>query len=180
MIIPSGLTDSDISELSGCRHLGRFPVCIWINGENESILLRSGPHLSSRSNSPADQKFFVAIRQKTPDVFVFHENPNVPDSHTFGFPHNSLGISTLDIEDSYLKLVGLCQKFQLTEQSDWLSELEKTKWISNISQLLNISSRISQIMRSGVSVLLEEDVIGNDGKNKQKIYHLNGRDKTFC
>eukprot|EP01119_Soliformovum_irregulare_P018406 TRINITY_DN5632_c0_g1_i1.p1 TRINITY_DN5632_c0_g1~~TRINITY_DN5632_c0_g1_i1.p1 ORF type:complete len:988 (-),score=239.78 TRINITY_DN5632_c0_g1_i1:39-2960(-) len=171
-VVPSSVTDDDLVAISKFRSKGRMPAVVWMHPHNSATLTRCAQPRSgiTRSRCPQDEKLVSAILQANPngqEVYVVDSRPvansiantfmgrGIENTDTYkGTRFKFLGIGNIHvIRESFKKLNVLC-RFNKDDNQRWLSSLENSHWLENLSGLLDGVSLIVDTMdKHGCSVI---------------------------
>ncbi|KAF0692063.1 Aste57867_16807 [Aphanomyces stellatus] len=167
-VVPRGLTDEDLVELSEYRSQRRVPAVVWRHPHTRASLCRCAQPLSGLSGfaSDADKKivrllttgatfhFFDARSQMAAAGNVAHGKGT---EDVRNYPNTELRhcdiVNIHGVRSSYVALAAVCQPNANGTPVD-AEALQRSLWLQHISSIMFTASAISQLLCAGESVMV--------------------------
>ncbi|XP_048828822.1 LOW QUALITY PROTEIN: myotubularin-related protein 10-like [Brienomyrus brachyistius] len=146
-VVPASLADQDLKQLS-CSFVGqRLPLWCW-NHLNGSALVRTAGIRDVAEQRKLEQRVCNAVTKSHPkrsSAHKVHLDRSLP--------------SIRDVRASFVRLRQLCAIGPYQESEDkWLSSVESTGWLDNISAFLQQSVEVVYMLEGRhMSVILQEE-----------------------
>uniref|UniRef100_K3X8T7 Myotubularin phosphatase domain-containing protein n=1 Tax=Globisporangium ultimum (strain ATCC 200006 / CBS 805.95 / DAOM BR144) TaxID=431595 RepID=K3X8T7_GLOUD len=172
IVVPTAISDVVLRDATAFRSIGRIPSLSWLNKANGATLTRSSqPKVGmSKATSPADESLVAAIAGSSLLRDFLHiidcrpmTNALANRAKGYGVEstvnYKNCSISFMNIpnihsmRDSMKRFRTLCQS-TTCDNLQWLGNVEDTKWLVYVRQLLKSSLHVVTLLRQGESVLL--------------------------
>lgn len=183
-VVPASVTNDELTEVANFHRGGCFPAVCWRHQESGAMLLRSSAAFYRRglrdSRCQADEKYLVAVSScseaSTNKLVVFTEQGRQSgggllnssqtqmtgqltpeEGETFFYPHTKFiygeGLPDFKaVKQSAYKLQAVLSN--RNDDSKWLSSLDDTDWLIQVSELLQTATQISVAMECDKSSVL--------------------------
>lgn len=190
-VVPKSITSEELIDVANFHRAGCFPAVCWRHVDNGAVLLRSATTCLRRglrdSRCQADEKYLIAVcscnQAPTNKLVVFTEQVRQSgggllnssqtqmtgqltpeEGETFFYPNTKFiygdGLPDFKaVKQSSIKLQAVLSS--KSDDSKWLSALDDTDWLSQISELLQTATQISVAMendRSSVLISYEDGI----------------------
>lgn len=182
--VPASVTSEELIDVANFHRGSCFPAVCWRHKDSGAVLLRSSATCYRRglrdSRCPADEKFLIAVSScseaSTNKLVVFTEQVRQSgggllnssqtqmtgqltpeEGETFFYPNTKFiyGDGLPDyraVKQSAFKLQAVLSS--KNDDNKWLSSLDDTDWLSQISELLQTATQISVAMENDKSSVL--------------------------
>ncbi|KAK2567544.1 Myotubularin-related protein 2 [Acropora cervicornis] len=187
-VVPRSITSEELIDVANFHRAECFPAVCWRHVDNGAVLLRSATSCFRRglrdSRCQADEKYLIAVcscnQAPTNKLVVFTEQVRQfgggllnssqtqmtgqltpEEGETFFYPNTKFiygdGLPDFKaVKQSSIKLQAVLSS--KSDDSKWLSALDDTDWLSQISELLQTATQISVAMENDrSSVLIQKE-----------------------
>ncbi|XP_011312781.1 myotubularin-related protein 10-B [Fopius arisanus] len=147
IIVPVSVTDSQLTVAAAHFQDGRPPVWSWSNSRGAALVKMS--------------ELMPTITERTQEnIMLENIRKSHPQKLAMAVLELNKDITVKSIASSFTKLVGLCSPENIrqfwTQDNNFYSLLENSKWLKCISYCLQKSVEASDHLNSGTSVILQE------------------------
>ncbi|TYZ57749.1 hypothetical protein PybrP1_007758 [[Pythium] brassicae (nom. inval.)] len=172
VVVPTSIPDVVLRDAISFRSIGRIPVLSWLNKANGATLTRSSqPKVGmSKATSPADESLVAAIASSSLLRDFLHIIDCRPMTNALANRAKGYGVeSTVNYKNCSVTFMNIpnihsmrdsMKRFRALSLSascdnlQWLGNVEDTKWLVYVRQLLKAALQIVELLRQGESVLL--------------------------